>query len=402
MKTTAKFKIGVGAVRIGQEEKKYIDEVVASNRLSCGKFTERFEREFANIHNRRFAIFCNSGTAALQVTFHALKKKYGWKDGAEVLVPALTFVASINTIIQNRLTPVFVDIEPDYFAIDPAKIEEKITAKTVAIESVHLFGQPCDMDPIIKIAQKHRLVIVEDSCETMFAKYKGETVGSWGEVSCFSTYAAHLIVTGVGGLATTNDPDLAITIKSLFNHGRDGIYLDIDDDDTFDSKKLRMLLERRFSFTDIGYSYRGTELEGALGIGQLGRWRSMIKKRQSNADYLSLKLSPLSSILQLPKVRPETEHVYMVYPIVVREKKINIIDFLLFLERNGIETRFLLPTLTQPVYKKIFGEIADDFPIAKMISERGFYIGCHQELTKEELDYTVEIFFSYFKKKEFT
>lgn len=399
--TRDKFKIGVGAVRIGGLEKGYVLRALSQNRLSYGPYIAKFEREFAKIHNRRFAIFGNSGTSALQVGFHALKRKYHWKDGSEVLVPALTFVASINTILQNNLTPVFVDIEPNYYEIDPEKIEEKITPKTVAIEPVHLFGQPCEMEKIVAIAKKYSLKILEDSCETMFAKYKGRVVGSWGDVSCFSTYSAHLIVTGVGGFATTNDAKLAVSMKSLFNHGRDGIYVSIDDDDIKDDRKLAMIIKKRFHFVDTGYSYRATELEAALGLGQLSRFKKMIEKRKRNAAYLTSALSPLSSFLQLPKIRKEAEHVFMVYPILIKEKKVKTEELTFYLEKQGIETRFLLPTLSQPIYRKLFGNIEDNYPVAQIVSQRGFYIGCHQELTKRQLDYIVEHFFNYFKKKKF-
>lgn len=397
MKTT-KYKIGVGAVKIDPLSKEFVNRVLDSTQLTYGSFSERFEREFAKCHNRKFAIFCNSGTSALQVGFDALKKKHGWKDGAEVIVPALTFVASINTILQNNLKPVFVDIEKDYFGIDPQKIESAISKNTVCIEPVHLFGQPADMVPIMDIAQKYKLVVVEDSCETMFAKYQGKVVGSFGDIAAFSTYAAHLLTTGVGGFAATNDSDLAILIKSLFNHGRDGIYLHISDDDSVTGERLKMIVARRFNFINIGYSYRATELEAALGVAQLKVWPKMIKKRQENALYLTKNLSPYSEFLQLPKVRKETEHVYMVYPILVKTKRIKPLDLIFFLEERGIETRFLLPTLTQPIYRKIFGDIAKKFPVALSASERGFYIGCHHELTKRELDYLLTVFSDFFRK----
>ncbi len=392
-----KLKIGVGAVKIDPQSKKYINRILATSRLSYGYYSKRFEEDFASIHGRKFAAFCNSGTSALQVGFDALKIKNKWKDGSEVIVPALTFVASINTILQNKLKPVFVDIEEDYFGIDPEKIEAAITSNTVCIEPVHLFGQPADMDPIMDLARKFKLSVLEDSCETMFAKYHGKVVGSFGNIACFSTYAAHLLTTGVGGFAATNDKDLAILVKSLFNHGRDGIYLHIDDDDKVSDDKMKMIVQRRFNFTNIGYSYRATEFEAALGVAQLKIWPEMMKKRQENADYLTRNLSIYSEFLQLPKVRSDTEHVYMVYPIVVKEM-IRPFELILFLEKRGIETRFLLPTLTQPIYKKLFGDVAKKFPVALAASRKGFYIGCHHELRKKDLDYILEVFSDFFKK----
>lgn len=394
-----KHKIGVGAIKIDPQSKKYINRILNTSRLSYGNYSRRFEEEFARIHERKFAVFCNSGTSALQVGFDALKIKNGWKDGSKVIVPALTFVASINTILQNKLTPVFVDIEADYFGINPQKIEAAISPNTICVEPVHLFGQPVDMDPIMDLARKFKLSVLEDSCETMFAKYHGKVVGSFGDIACFSTYAAHLLTTGVGGFAVTNDKDLAIMIKSLFNHGRDGIYLHIDDDDKYLDSKMKMIVKRRFNFTNIGYSYRATEFEAALGVAQLKLWPEMMNKRQENASYLTHNLSIYSDFLQLPKVRQNTEHVYMVYPIIVKEKKIKPLDLILFLEKRGIETRFLLPTLTQPIYKKLFGgDIAKKFPVALEASQRGFYIGVHHELKKENLDYSLEVFSDFFKK----
>ncbi len=389
--------IGVGGTFISPKAKKYVRQVLDSNRLSYGPFTQRFESEFASLHDRKYALFCNSGTSALQVGLHALKEKYGWEDGDEVLVPAITFVASSNVIIQNNLKPVFVDIDPVYYEIDPSKIEAKITKKTRAIMPVHLFGQPCDMDPIMEIAKKHNLRVIEDSCETMFVKYKGKPTGSWGDVACFSTYVAHLIVTGVGGLTLTNDDDLAVLIKSLYNHGRDSIYISIDDDDTQDKSKLFKIVERRFSFVHVGYSYRGTEMEGALGVAMLETKDQMLKKRWRNAQALLRRLRKYSNYLQLPKVRPETEHAFMMFPIVVeKDAPFSREDLIFFLEAAGIETRNLMPLLSQPVYKEIFGEIEDQYPVAKWVDHNGFYIGCHQEIKKSDIDYMTSVFDRFF------
>lgn len=393
-----KFKIGVGAVSIDPQSKKYINKILTTGQITYGDFSKRLEEEFAEIHQRKFAIFTNSGTSALQVGFDALKIKKGWKEGFEVIVPALTFVASINTILQNRLKPVFADIEPDYFAIDPQKIEKALSKKTVCIEPVHLFGQPADMGPVMEIAKRNKLSVLEDSCETMFAKYHGKAVGSFGDIAAFSTYAAHLLTTGVGGFAVTDDNNLAILIKSLFNHGRDGIYLHTGDDDGVTDKKLKMIVQRRFNFINIGYSYRATEFEAAMGVAQLKLWPQMIKTRQEAAAYLTKYLSRYRDFLRLPKIRKETEHVFMVYPIVVTEKRIKPIDLMLFLERHGIETRFLLPTLTQPIYRRLFGDIAKKYPVAMEVSERGFYIGCHHEMTKQDLDHILTVFEDFFKK----
>ena len=398
-KKVAKF-IGVGYPSIGPKEKEYVLDTLNKNRLSYGAYTAEFEKKFAHHHQRKFAIFCNSGTSALQAGLHALKIKHNWKDNDEIIVPALTFVASVNVVLQNQLKPAFVDVEPDYYGIDPEKIEEKISKRTKAIMPVHLFGLPCDMNPIIKIAKKYNLSVIEDSCETMFARYRGNSVGSWGEISCFSTYAAHLLVTGVGGFATTNDPDLAVIIKSLFNHGRDGSYTTLED--TLEAQRkprqLRAVVSRRFNFIYQGYSSRATELEGAIGLAQIERWKEIIGGHQKNAAYLTNKLKAFSEYFQLPTVRPWTTHAFMMYPLVIKTpKKVNREGLIIFLEKNMIETRYLLPLLNQPVYTRLWGNLEKQYPVAKNINNNGFYIGCHQDLTRSDLDYVVKKFEEYLK-----
>lgn len=390
--------IGVGDASIGKLERKFVLDVLNKERLSYGEYHQKFEHDFAKAHNRKFAMFCNSGTSALQAGLHALKIKYNWKEGDEIIVPALTFVATVNIVLQNGLKPIFVDVDPDYFEIDPSKIEGAITKRTKAIIPVHIGGQPCDMDPILKVAKKHSLKILEDSCETMFAKYKGSPSGSWGEVSCFSTYVAHILITGVGGFATTNDGELAILIKSLFNHGRDSIYLHIDDDKVSDKKTLFNIVSKRFSFEHIGYSYRATELEAAIGYGQIKRYKGFIAKRKRNATYLTKGLSDLEKFLQLPKIRKDTEHVFMFYPIVVKNG-VDRNDLVNFLESNLIETRYLLPLLNQPVYRKMFGDIENKYPVSQRLNKNAFYIGCHTGITKKELDYIIKKFHKYFENK---
>lgn len=393
-----KKQIGVGGFKIGSLERKYVQEVLKSHRLTYGPYLAKFESKFAKAHNRKFAIFTNSGTSALQVSLHALKELYKWKDGDEVLVPAITFPATVNIVLQNNLKPIFVDVTRQFYDIDPAKIEEKIGKKTKAIIPVHIGGHLADMEPILNIAKKHNLKILEDSCETMFVKYRGEPVGSWGDASCFSTYAAHIIVTGVGGFATTNNPELAVLIKSLVNHGRDGIYISMDDDQVDNPDQLFKIVERRFNFLYPGYSYRGTELEGAIGLAQLERKDEILRKRQKNAEYLTKELSKFEDFLQLPKPRDGAEHAYMFYPILIKDKRLKREDLVFFLEGHHIETRFLLPLLNQPVYKKLFGNIEKNYPVASYIARQGFYIGCHPELTKKDLDYMIEIFKKFFKR----
>lgn len=390
-----KRKYPISNLVISPSAKKYVNQVLDSNRLSYGPFTEKFEKEFAKIHNRKFAIVSNSGTSALQVALHALKETYEWEDGDEVLVPAVTFIASSNVILENKLKPVFVDIEPDHFCIDPAQIEKKITSRTRAIMPVHLFGQSADMFPILKIAKKYNLKTIEDSCEAMFVKYKGQPVGSLGDISAYSTYIAHIITTGVGGIVTTNDVNLATMMKSLMFHGRDNIYLKIEDDDTKDKLKLNSLIERRFQFIHTGYSYRLTEMESALGYAELETKDENVKRRIANGRAITKALSEFANFFQLPAPRKDAEHIYMLYPIIIKDERIDRDEFLLYLEENGVETRLFMPLLTQPIYKKIFGDIEQEFPVAKRCVERGFLVGCHRYTSLSDIRYLRSLFKKY-------
>lgn len=390
------YKIGVGTVTITEQAKKNVMQVLETGRLSYGPFLQKLEKDFAESHNCKYGIVSNSGTSALHVALQALKEIHGWQDGDEVIVPAVTFVATSNIVIHNRMTPVFVDVEKEYYGIDPKKIEEKITLKTRAIIPVHLFGMPCEMNAIQEIAKKHNLKIIEDSCETMYAKYKGKMVGSLSDIGCFSTYIAHLLVTGVGGINTTNNPEYATKIRSLINHGRDSIYISIDDAEGKEGQELNEIIEARFRFVSVGHSFRVTEMEGALGVAQLEILHEIIEKRRKNAVYLIENLKQFEQHLQLPKIRPNAEHSFMMFPIVMKhESKKAIVEFL---ENNGIETREMLPLINQPIYQQLFKINESEYPIAKWINESGFYIGCHQDIGEEDLKYIVEIFSKYFKK----
>ncbi len=398
----SKFKphrqIGVGGLVLGEREKRYLHKAIASNRLSYGPMTERFERLFAGLHDCRHAVFCNSGTSALHIALAALKEYYGWRDGDEVLVPAVTFVATANIVLHNQMKPVFVDVDPRTYTLDPNRIKSQITLRTRAIIPVHLMGLPCDMDPIRQIARRHGLRILEDSAETMFAAYKGKKVGSFGDISCFSTYVAHFIVTGVGGFATTSNPKLAVMLRSLANHGRDSIYLSMSDDQGVTRKKLREISAKRFSFVRLGHSFRATELEAAIGLGQLEGHRQIIRARKENADYFTSRLKPLQEHLQLPHIPADRDHVFMLYPLVVRnQSKRALVNYL---EERSIETRDLMPLVNQPIYKKLFGEkLEDRFPVAKKLNRSGFYVGCHQYLSKEERHYVADTLLAFFKRR---
>ena len=389
--------IGVGGFAVSALARRYVNEVLDSNRLSYGPFHRRFESAFAAEHDSKHSVFCNSGTSALQIALQALKEKHGWADGDEVIVPSVTFIATSNIVLHNRMVPVFADVDPRTYTLDPAKFEAAITPKTRAVIPVHLLGLPAEMDPITAIARKRGLAIIEDSAEAMFARYKGRKVGSLGDIGCFSTYVAHYIVTGVGGLATTSDPDLYIRLRSLMNHGRDSIYLSIDDDKNAKGKKLHEIVAKRFQFVSHGHSFRATELEAALGLAQLEEKDGIVARRLVMAARLSEGLRPFADRLQLPWVPPGRDHTFMLYGLVLRGRdKRPLVNFL---EDRGVETRDLLPLVNQPAYRKTFGDLEKRLPIARELNRSAFYIGCHQYMSAADADYVVEQFADYFKKR---
>ncbi len=356
--------------RVTRKQKRLIKEVLKSGRLTYGEKTRELEERFAEIHGVKHALFTSSGTSALKIALHALKDKYGWKDGDEVIIPAVTFVATMNVVLMNNLKPVLVDVLKDTVNIDPELIEKAITKRTVCILPVHLLGQPADMTAILELARKHKLKVVEDSCETMFVNQVR------GDVACFSTYLAHLLVTGIGGFITTNDDQLATVMRSMMFHGRDESYLNIDDRPADISK--------RFWFPRFGYSDRMTELEAALGLAELDDWESMIAVRQENANYLIWKLEG-STPVQFP-ITNIPHHALMFFPMIVKDRD----ALMLHLEGRGIQTRTMMPLTTQPIVKKhIKGNLAKKYPIATHINKHGLLMGCHQYLTRKDLDHIV-------------
>ena len=384
-------KIGVGFAYISDKEKSYVNEALDAGRLSQGKLVSKFEKEFAKLHDQKYGIACNSGTSALHVALESLSEKYAWKKDSdlEILVPAITFIATSNSCLHAGFKPIFVDVDPKTYNIDPSKIEEKISDRTIAIMPVHTFGQPCEMDQIVEIARKYNLKIVEDCAEAHFAKYRGKTIGSFSEIAGFSTYVAHTITTGVGGVITTNDRNLMEISRSLIAHGRACTCEVCVASDPRRVCPLRMQtpIDKRFMMLRLGFSYRIGEIEGAIGLGQLDNRDFIMQTRKKNAKYLTQKLKDVQDFLQLPWYPEHVEHSFMMYPIVIKEsQKFSREDLVRHLEKDNIETRPMLPLLNQPIYQKIFGDIEKDYPVAEWIDHNGFYVGCHHGLNFEHLD----------------
>ena len=395
-------KIGVGYALITDLEKKYVNMALDSGRLSPGPFVQKFEKKFAEMHKQKYGIACNSGTSSLHVALEALKEKYSWDQNSEVLVPAITFIATSNAVMHAGMKPVFVDVDSRTYNIDTKLIEEKITENTVAIMPVHTFGQPCEMDSIVKIATKYGLKIVEDCAEAHFAVYKGRPVASFSNIAGSSTYVAHTITTGIGGVITTDDTNLAEIARSLIAHGR---ACTCENCIAYNSKqvcKLRMQTEmdRRFMMIRLGYSYRIGELEGALGVAQLENKDFIINTRKANAKILTDGLKDVEQYLQLPYYPEYVEHSFMMYPLVIKDDKaFTRNEIVKYLEQNNIETRPMLTLLNQPIYKEIFGDIEKDYPVAQWINNNGFYVGCHHGLSKEELNMIIKTIHAFLENR---
>jgi len=363
--------IDVGTLKLTRQHLTKVRVALKSNRLSYGPMTEEFEKKFAKIHGNKYGIMTNSGTTALTAVIHAMKILYNWKDGDEIIIPATTFVATYNVVLHNNLKPVLVDVGWD-INIDPSKIESAITKRTKAIMPVHLLGKPAKMDSIIGIADKYKLKIIEDSCETMFVPEVGI-----GDVACFSFYVAHLLVTGVGGMAITKDRELADMVRSLIFHGRDNRYLKLEDDDV----PTKEIVDARFRFINPGYSARSTEVEAALGLVELENYGEMLAKRQHNARYMAKKLQVLGNNM-MPIDYYQQNHAFMMFPYVTENRD----ELMMFMEKKGITTRTLMPLINQPYIKAK----KKDFPQANVFLKYGMLFGCHQDLKPKELDYICE------------
>lgn len=394
--------VTVGTFRTTPLMRRYIKQVLDSNRISYGPKSREFEDKFAHLHGCRYAVLSNSGTSSLQVALQAIKETHNIPDYSEVIVPATTFIATANIVKHCRLIPIFVDVRSDTYNMDMSLVREKITKDTCAIIPVHLFGQSADVAKLGNIIcglDRSDIHVIEDSCETMFVSHHDYPVGSLGDIGCFSTYAAHLIVTGVGGIATTNNPDYAAKMRSLVNHGLELKYLNVDD-----NYRPRPMPNRRFSFDTVGYSYRITELEAALGLAQLSTYREMLAIRRRNANHLTAGLKTINHYydnpIQFPTIMEGNEHSWMLYPIVLRtiaKESVDKTPLVTWLNNHQIETRDMMPILNQPIYNWLDPR---QFPVSDWLVKSGFYIGIHQNLEPEDIQYVIQTIEQFFQRED--
>lgn len=353
--------INIAKPIITDEEIEAVTEVLKSGMLAQGKQVEAFQDEFSNFTEAEYGIATSSGTTALHTALVAA----GIGPGDEVITTPFTFAATANSILYTGATPVFADIDPKTFNLDPASIEDKITEKTKAILPVHLYGQPADLEPILEIAQKHDLVVIEDAAQAHGAEYHGHKIGSLGDMGCFSFYPTKNMTTGEGGMVTTNNPELAEKAAMVRAHGE----------------------SKRYEHDILGYNYRMTDIAASIGRVQLKHIDEFNTKRIKNAEYLTEQLADVEGVTP-PYTADDVKHVFHQYTIRVADKRDEFKDFL---TENQIGTGIHYPIVLykQPYY--VNQGITGDAPQAELAASQVISIPVHPSLTQEDLDTIVDV-----------
>lgn len=355
------YKIPVAEPEIGENELQNVMRAVKSGWVSSkGPFIEEFEEKFSSYIGVKYGVATSNGTAALHLALAVLQVKR--KD--EVLVPALTFASVANVVLYIGATPVFVDSHPDYWCINPSKVEKNITKKTKAIIPVHLYGNPCDMDSVMKIARDYDLYVIEDCAEAHGAEYKGRKVGTFGDIACFSFYGNKIITTGEGGMCLTNDEGLAQKMRLLRDHG--------------------MNVKKRYWHEVVGFNYRMTNLQAALGVAQLGKIDDFIERKRKIAKLYNSLLKNVRGLALHPET-PWARNVYWLYSILINNSYgINRDELMDKLAENCVETRrFFYPMHLMPPYKRYAFNCR--FPIAEKLSSSGINLPSSVKLTEGEV-----------------
>ena len=364
-----KYKVPVNEPYLFGNEKKYLLKCLSDGFISSsGKFVKEFEKKFAKRVNRKFAITVSNGTAALQLAFEALNIKK--KD--EVILPSFTIISCVLPVIRSGAIPVLIDSDPVTWNMDVTKIEKKITSKTKAIIAPHIYGLPIDMDPLLKIAKKYKLKVIEDAAEVLGLKYKNKECGSFGDVSTFSFYANKHITTGEGGMIVTNSKQIAEKCKSLRN--------------------ICFNNERRFLHYGLGWNYRFTNLQSAIGLAQLEKLnRFIIKKRNIGKNY-NKEFSKIK-IFQTPlNEKKYAKNIYWVYGLVLKKRSFMSLNILMKkLKQEGIETRnFFWPLHQQPILRKMGFFKKIKLPVAEYLSKNGLYLPSGLALTSSQQKYVIK------------
>jgi len=397
-----KLTVPFGTITITDTAKRLINESLDAKRISSGKLVRQFEDQFAGMLGVKEAVAVSSGTDA-DILALAVLHDLGAKRGDEVIVPALSFVATGNAVVHAGFVPVFVDIERETLNIDPARIEAVITARTRAIMPVHLMGKPAEMDTVNAIAKKYNLLVVEDAAEAHGALYKGKPAGTLGDLAAFSTYVAHIITTGEGGIITTDNEEYGDILRSLRSHGRNctckRCILNIDETATYCAKRFRGEggEDVRFTFDRIGYSCKMNELEAAIGIGAMEVYQEILKKRRANLLYVLDRFDRFAPYLSTIKEEAHEQIGPHAIPIIINEgAPFSRTQLTQYLEKNGIETRTLFVSMpTQCPGFEYLGYKLGQFPNAEYMGHHGIHIGVHQDVGIAEMEYALEIIDSF-------
>jgi dTDP-4-amino-4,6-dideoxygalactose transaminase len=390
-----KRKLPFGTISIPKRSRDLVNEVLDSKRVSSGKYVSEFEERFAQLLGVKEAVAVSSGTDA-DILALAVLHEVGANRGDEIILPALSFVATGNAVVHAGFKPVFVDIERETLNIDPARIEAAITEKTRAIMPVHLMGKPADMDRIREIATRNGLMVIEDAAEAHGAEYKGKPAGALADLGAFSLYLAHIITTVEGGIVTTNSEEHAETLRSLRSHGRacKCKVCTLNTSSRYCPKRFDTEggEDIRFIFERIGYSCKMNELEAAVGLGNLDNYHEIVGKRRQNLLYVLERFDRFSPYLSTIREEAWEKIGPHAIPIVVQEgasfTRAALTDYL---EKNGIETRTLFASMpTQCRGFDYLGYRLGQFPNAEYMGGHGLHIGVHHDLDLEDMQYVID------------
>lgn len=354
----------------GKEEAYIIDAIRSGWISSAGHYIEKFEKEFAFFCGRRFGVSTTNGTTALHLSLLSL----GIGKGDEVIMPDFTMIATLFAVLYCNAKPVFVDIEEGTWNINPKLIEKKITKNTKAIMPVHIYGHPSEMNTITKIANKYGLKIIEDAAEAHGAEYFNKRCGGIGDVGCFSFFANKIITTGEGGMIVTDDEKVEEKARYFRN-----LCFPVNG-------------PRDYSHENLGYNFRFTNIQAAIGLAQLEKIDDYITMRRNNAHLYNKLLNGIPGI-QTPIEREGSKNVYWMYAITVDPKEFGLTrdKLVIKLKERGIDTRlFFKPMHSQPVLKKFSIIDRDEYPVTERISKTGLYLPSSSSLSKEQITYIVD------------
>ncbi|MCX5815836.1 MAG: UDP-4-amino-4,6-dideoxy-N-acetyl-beta-L-altrosamine transaminase [Proteobacteria bacterium] len=364
--------IPYGRQSIDNDDIAAVNEVLRSDWLTTGPKVTEFEENFARYTGAKFAVAVSSGTAALHAAMYAL----GIGRGDEVIVPPMTFAATANCIVYQGGTPVFADVNADTLLIDPEQVEKKITSKTKAIIAVDYAGQPCDYDVLWKIADKHRLALVADACHSLGGRYKDRPVGSLALLNAFSFHPVKHITTGEGGMITTDDSNLAERMRIFRNHGI-----------TTDHQQREKQGSWFYEMVDLGYNYRITDFQCALGISQLKKLPLWLERRRTIAHYYDEIFHNLTFIKPL-SVKNDVSHAYHLYVIRLDLNSAHMDRGMVFhsLRESGIGVNVhYIPVHLHPFYKENFGTKLGLCPVAENVYEQILSLPMYSDMHDEQI-----------------